>query len=171
VSERRKPPNHLLRQARRRLPSPSGSERPMSRQELADAVNAYLAGKDDERHQREATLDANHIGKLERGEHRWPNDPRREAFRHVLKAATDAELGFRIIRGQHSESATTANERRPDLPSHSDTRSDAAALDAGERGTAHAAASAGVWSADDPYRRTLLHGALAGAASGSSARR
>ncbi len=159
-------PNHLLREARLRMPSPSGSGRPMSRQELADAVNAYLAGKDDERHQCEATLDANHIGKLERGEHRWPNDPRREAFRHVLKAATDAELGFWIIRGQHSGSATTANERRADLPSHSDTRSDAATLDAGERGTAHAAASAGVWGADDTYRRTLLHGALAGAGLG-----
>jgi len=71
----------------------------MSRQEEADAVNAYLAGKDDERYRREATLDANHIGKLERGEHRWPNDPRREAFRHVLQAATDAELGFWITRG------------------------------------------------------------------------
>jgi hypothetical protein len=70
----------------------------MSRQELAEAVNACLAGKG-ERAGREATLDANHIGKLERGEHRWPNDLRREAFRHVLDADTDAELGFYIIRG------------------------------------------------------------------------
>ena len=46
VSQRRKPPNHLLREARRRLPSPSGSGRPMSRQELADGVNAYLASKE-----------------------------------------------------------------------------------------------------------------------------
>jgi hypothetical protein len=37
----------------------------MSRQELAEAVNACLAGKD-EHAQWEATLDANHIGKLER---------------------------------------------------------------------------------------------------------
>jgi len=71
----------------------------MSRQELADAVNAYLAGKDGGRYRHEATLDANHVGKLERGEHRWPNDVRREAFRHVLSAATDTELGFYIIRG------------------------------------------------------------------------
>ena len=117
MSERRKPPNHLLRQARRRLPSPSGSGRPMSRQELADAVNAYLAGKDDERYQREAALDANHIGKLERGDHRWLNDMRREAFRHVLKAVTDAELGLYIIRGLHSESAVTVEEGSSDLGS------------------------------------------------------
>ena len=166
MTERRKPPNHLLRQARRRLPSTSGSGRSMSRQELADAVNAYLAGKDHERCQREATLDANHIGKLERGEHRWPNDPRREAFRHVLEAATDAELGFWIIRGLDSESAATANERRPDLPSHSDARPDGATLDAGERGTVDTAASTGVWGVDDTYRRTLLRGALAGAGLG-----
>jgi len=107
VRERRKlPPNHLLRQARLRTPSPSGSGRPTSRQELADAVNAYLAGKDE----REANLDANHIGKLERGDHRWPNDLRREAFRHVLKVATDGELGFYIIRGLRSESVATAEE-------------------------------------------------------------
>jgi hypothetical protein len=79
----------------------------MSRQELADAVNACLAGKD-ERAQREATLDANHIGKLERGEHRWPNDLRREAFRHVLDAATDAELGFFVIRGLSVPAAQAA---------------------------------------------------------------
>lgn len=34
--------NVLLAAARRRLPSPSGSGRPMSRQELAEAVNAWL---------------------------------------------------------------------------------------------------------------------------------
>jgi hypothetical protein len=117
VSERRKPPNHLLREARRRLPSPSGSGRPMSRQEEADAVNAYLAGNHDERYQREATLDANHIGKLERGEHRWPNDMRREAFRYVLGVATDADLGFYITRGLHSEPAVTVEECSTDLGS------------------------------------------------------
>jgi hypothetical protein len=54
VSERRKPPSHLLREARLRMPSPSGSGRPMGRQELADAVNAYLATKGDDRYQRVA---------------------------------------------------------------------------------------------------------------------
>jgi hypothetical protein len=74
----------------------------MSRQELADAANAYIARFDEG----EATLDANHIGKLERGVHRWMNDLRREAFRHVLGAARDAELGFYIIRGIRTEEST-----------------------------------------------------------------
>jgi hypothetical protein len=134
---------------------------------LADAVNAYLAGKDDERYQCEATLDANHIGKLERGEHRWPNDPRREAFRHVLKTATDAELGFYIIRGLRSESTATANEWHPDLPPLPAARPGAATLGAtDECGGTHTATSADAWDADDIYRRTLLHGALAGAGLG-----
>jgi hypothetical protein len=79
----------------------------MPRQELAEAVNACLAAKG-ERARREAALDANHVGKLERGEHRWPNDLRREAFRHILDAATDAELGFHIIRGLSSPTAHAA---------------------------------------------------------------
>jgi tetratricopeptide (TPR) repeat protein len=92
----------------------------MSRQELADAANAYLAGHDHERWRAEASLDALQIGKLERGEHRWPNDIRRDAFRHVLNAETDAELGFYIIRGSHSEPIREAggrqSTRQPDLP-------------------------------------------------------
>lgn len=100
------PPNDQLRQARLRTPSPSGSGRRMSRQDLADAVNAYLARKD----HREATLDANYVGKLERGDHRWPNDLRREAFRHVLNVASDTDLGFHIIRGLRSEPADTVEE-------------------------------------------------------------
>nr|WP_239151684.1 hypothetical protein [Virgisporangium aurantiacum] len=67
----------------------------MSRQELADAVNTELSRTDP----REANLDANHIGKLERGAHRWPNDLRRTAFRRVLQVASDRDLGFYIIRG------------------------------------------------------------------------
>jgi hypothetical protein len=108
VGEPQKPPrNTLLSQARRRLFSPSGSGRPMSRQELAEAVNAYLwrTYKIDER------LDETDIGKLERGENRWPGAQRRDAFRAVLHAATDAELGFYIIRGQQAEPAAKARER------------------------------------------------------------
>src|SRR6266571_4235911 len=111
MPDSRESPNRLLRAARRRLSSPSGSGRPMSRQELADAVNAYLAGRDDERYQCEATLDANHIGKLERGVHRWPNDPRREAFRHVLRASDDREVGFRIVRGPEPNATNLRTSR------------------------------------------------------------
>src|SRR5262249_37154790 len=61
----------------------------MSRRELADAVNAelYAAGV------RDADVDANYIGKLERGLHRWPSAARRRAFQRVLGAATAADLG------------------------------------------------------------------------------
>ena len=61
------PPNDRLRAARLRTPSPSGSGRPMSRQELADGVNALLYQHDPS----EATLDANYIGKLVRHDVAW----------------------------------------------------------------------------------------------------
>jgi len=98
----------------------------MSRQELADAVNAYLAGRDDERYQCEATLDANHIGKLERGVHRWPNAVRREAVRHVLGVATDSELGFYVVRGLRSASAVTVETWSSDLGSSPESPDEAA---------------------------------------------
>jgi hypothetical protein len=71
----------------------------MSRQELADAVNAYIWNE----HNIEERLDAHDIGKLERGEHRWPGARRREAFRAVLHADTDAQLGFYITRRSSGE--------------------------------------------------------------------
>jgi hypothetical protein len=64
----------------------------MSRSELADAVNAALdrlyPGRDLTAHY----VDFRWIGKLERGEHRWPSEERRAALRHVLGAATDTQL-------------------------------------------------------------------------------
>lgn len=87
-------PNDLLRGARLARRSPSGSGRPMSRQELADAVNAHLfehAGRD-------SCIDAAHIGRLERGQHRWPAAHYRAALRAVLDTASDADLGFFINR-------------------------------------------------------------------------
>ncbi|MFG1845246.1 transcriptional regulator [Micromonospora carbonacea] len=71
----------------------------MSRQEVAEAVNAYLWATYGTR----TSLDANHVGKLERGEHRWPKPATREAFRAVLKASRDADLGFYITRGQRHD--------------------------------------------------------------------
>ncbi len=87
-------PNLRFRDARLRLRSPSGSGRHMSRQELADAVNSYLW----ETYSRTAALDGNYVGKLERGDHRWPQSIYREAFRAVLGASTDTEIGFYINR-------------------------------------------------------------------------
>ena len=62
----------------------------MSRQELAEAVNAYVWRI----HQIEDRLDRNDIGKYERGKNRWPGAVRREAFRVVLNVDSDAALGF-----------------------------------------------------------------------------
>lgn len=88
-------PNNLLRAARLRLVSPSGSGRVLSRQELAEAVNAWLF----EHTGRVTYVDAGLIGKWERGEHRWPAEDKRRALRAVLGAACDADLGLYIVRG------------------------------------------------------------------------
>ncbi|MFG1914555.1 transcriptional regulator [Micromonospora sp. NPDC048898] len=66
----------------------------MSRQEVAEAVNNYLWVTYGIR----TCLDGNHVGKLERGQYRWPQSETREAFRTVLNAAHDADLGFYINR-------------------------------------------------------------------------
>jgi hypothetical protein len=86
-------PNDLIRQARLALRSPSGSGRPMSRQELAEAANAWVY----EQNGRVCRLDASYIGMLERGETRWPWEHHRAGLRAVLGAATDAEIGLWII--------------------------------------------------------------------------
>ncbi|HEY8456559.1 MAG TPA: XRE family transcriptional regulator [Actinopolymorphaceae bacterium] len=63
----------------------------MSRQELAELVNRYLYRLT----KRQFALDANYVGKLERGVIRWPHKIYREAFRAVLNVSDDAQLGFR----------------------------------------------------------------------------
>ncbi|GLZ38188.1 XRE family transcriptional regulator [Actinokineospora sp. NBRC 105648] len=85
-------PNRLLRTARESVPSPYGSGEPLTRQELAELVNAWLHDHTG----RLVELDANYIGKLEQGIIRRPQDrDRRAAFRSVLGVPTDVELGFR----------------------------------------------------------------------------
>jgi hypothetical protein len=96
VSGNMRPPNDRLRALRLSQLSPSGSGRRLSRQELADLVNAELLRSDG----RYGAMDATYIGKLERGEHRWPQERYRRAFRVVLGAQTDSELGFFVIRRQ-----------------------------------------------------------------------
>lgn len=66
----------------------------MSRQELADALNDHLAASGE----RCAIVDANYVGKLERGIHHWPAEVKRRALRAVLQVRTDAQLGFYIVR-------------------------------------------------------------------------
>ncbi|MEV7342231.1 hypothetical protein [Streptomyces sp. NPDC093544] len=79
-------PNTQLRHAREYLC--------LSRQELAEQVNAVIWT----RHSVRAELDANYIGKLERGVITWPGDQYREAVRTILRTSTDTELGFRNTR-------------------------------------------------------------------------
>jgi transcriptional regulator with XRE-family HTH domain len=88
-------PNDLLRQARLALRSPSGSGRVLSRQELAEAVNASVY----EQTGRRCFLDGRYISGLERGETRWPSAHYRAGLRAVLGATTDAEIGLFIIHG------------------------------------------------------------------------
>src|SRR3954454_19254330 len=87
-------PNHLLRAARQATDSPASPGLPMSRSGLAESVNASIY----RRTGREARLDGHYVAKLERGVIRWPGADYRKAFREVLGAATDSDLGFRVPR-------------------------------------------------------------------------
>jgi len=102
-------PNELLRAARLALRSPSGSGRPLSRQELAEAVNAHLYEHAGQRF----AIHAGYIGTLERGQTRWPSAHYRTALRAVLGKATDAELGFFIIQGHANDPDLAPAEPTP----------------------------------------------------------
>lgn len=82
--------NEQLRQARERSSSRDMPGVPLSRQELAEQVNAYLFDRTGKRFE----LDDNYIGKLERGVIRWPQRAYREALREVLGVGSDRDLGF-----------------------------------------------------------------------------
>lgn len=103
-------PNHLLRGARHRLPSPGAPGEHASRGEVADAVNAWLWHTTGKRH----SLDAHYLAKLERGVVRWPNAAYRSGLRNVLGATDDAALGFRPPRrgepglAKHAQPGTPA---------------------------------------------------------------
>ncbi|MDW5324258.1 hypothetical protein [Plantactinospora sp. KLBMP9567] len=88
-------PNNMLRAVRLRRSSPSGSGRPMSRQEVAEGLNSVLF----EQTGKVYALDANYVGKLERGVIRWPQPEYRQALRTLFDAATDADLGLYLLRG------------------------------------------------------------------------
>lgn len=87
-------PNHRLRRARQRVESPNATGEPLSRQELAELVNAWVY--ENSSPPRVIEMAANYVGQLERGTIRWPQDPlRRAGFRAVLGVTSDTELGFR----------------------------------------------------------------------------
>ncbi len=83
--------NKLLRAARQRTASLIYPDVCLSRQELAELVNAWVW----EHHNKKVVqASANWIGQLERGKIRWPGKLYREALRAILGVPTDAALGF-----------------------------------------------------------------------------
>ncbi len=98
-------PNHLLRAARERTPSKRLPNTCLSRAELAEAVNAWLH----EHTQRAGALDDHTIARYERGKIRWPGNDYRAAFRAVLKATSDAELGFTHAGGGNPDGVDRKN--------------------------------------------------------------
>lgn len=101
-------PNHSLRRARESVDSPNASGEPLTRQELAELVNAWIYENTHATHVVE--IDANYIGKLEQGKIRWPqDDDRRAALRAILNVDTDSAIGLRRPRrsGQQFAEATS----------------------------------------------------------------
>jgi hypothetical protein len=86
--------NEQLRHAREQIPSRQTPGECLSRQEVAELVNQWIY--DTTGHLVE--LGESYIGKLERGVIRWPNKQYREAIRAVLRANSDAQLGFYATR-------------------------------------------------------------------------
>ncbi|GLZ42417.1 hypothetical protein [Actinokineospora sp. NBRC 105648] len=81
-------PNALLRAAR--------ASRGLTQGQLADLANTEVeraTGKP-------GAMDADYVGKLERGIHRWPNRDYRAALRQVLAVRTDADLGLHCTRSR-----------------------------------------------------------------------
>ncbi|MBV9160431.1 MAG: XRE family transcriptional regulator, partial [Pseudonocardia sp.] len=76
--------NDRFRAARERTASLTYPDEGLSRQELAELVNTYIW----EHHHEMVALDANYVGKIERGIIRWPRKLYREALRVILGAAT-----------------------------------------------------------------------------------
>jgi hypothetical protein len=105
----RKAGNEKLVAARLRLASPSGSGEPMSTEDVADGMNAYLW----EEHLRvkgspePTVLDHRFVSAYESGRFWWPSRHYRRAFRAVLKVATDADLGFHPNRKRRSQARNT----------------------------------------------------------------
>lgn len=82
--------NEQFRHARRQQPSRRAPGECLSRQELAELVNAWIYTETGKR----VELDANYIGKLERGTIRWPSRLYRQAFRVIFQVEADSQLGF-----------------------------------------------------------------------------
>jgi hypothetical protein len=82
--------NEQLRAARQRTASPTHPDECLSRQELAELVNAWVW----EHHHKRVEASASYIGQLERGTIRWPAKLYREALRSIFSVSKDSALGF-----------------------------------------------------------------------------
>ncbi|MGC4770490.1 hypothetical protein ACLQ25_16145 [Micromonospora sp. DT44] len=85
----------------------------MSRSELADSVNVALDRLYPGKVLTAYYVDSRWVGKLERGEHRWPSEERRAALRHVLGAASDGQLDLYSPRRTEVPSTTYGIEQPP----------------------------------------------------------
>jgi hypothetical protein len=82
--------NDLLRQRREAMPSRVRPGEPMTRVELAEAVNALVWETTGQR----IALEAHAIARYERGQSHWPGQLYRDGLRAVLGVETNAEIGF-----------------------------------------------------------------------------
>ncbi|MFI7335484.1 hypothetical protein [Micromonospora aurantiaca (nom. illeg.)] len=113
-------PNAQLADKRAGLPSPRRPGQRMSRTELADAVNTALDQLYPDRDLTAQCVDHRWIGKLERGEHRWPSEERRAALRLVLGAARDTDLGLYSPRRTSAPASADHAREVPNTPSLTD---------------------------------------------------
>ncbi|MGH8918442.1 MAG: hypothetical protein ACRD0H_08905 [Actinomycetes bacterium] len=81
--------NNQLRAALERTASLASPDVCLSRQELAELVNAWVWDHHD---RKVVEASANWIGQLERGKIRWPGKLYREALRAIFGVFTDAAL-------------------------------------------------------------------------------
>lgn len=82
----------------------------MSRAELAALADDFVL----EAYGRRTALDANYVGKLERGVVRWPREEYRAALRAVLGVSDDTDLGFAAPAGRPSAVVHLAGENAAD---------------------------------------------------------
>ncbi|GAA1025613.1 helix-turn-helix transcriptional regulator [Virgisporangium ochraceum] len=108
--------NTKLRDARLRFPSPQRPRQRMSRAELAHAVNAALDLLYPGRSLTAQYVDARWVGKLERGEHRWPSAERRAGLRRALGALSDSQLGLFVPRRTDAPKADSTVIPMVDVP-------------------------------------------------------
>ena len=87
-------PNKVFTAARRRLPSPCRAGQYISRPELADVVNRALDRLYPGAELASLYVNPRWVGKLERGESRWPVEERRAALREVFSVEADIDLGL-----------------------------------------------------------------------------